>query len=430
MDQLLLRSSARSEWLVALIRIALVVGLSVRFASVNEPDSPNGLARIWIEGPILAVALLFSLALERRVRRSGVSALILDVSVLLDSSIANSTLLVGVLCPWPSYQGLLRIPDIAILPVLCLAGGLRLSTRSAILGAACNSVFFTCLVGLDLYRNAAIVAFTPSDAQLYFLYFAASSALGIGLAKRARALAVSAATETERAARAQSGLASVLQDNHDFGSLLSSASLNADLLARMRGEGESPLASQVSSALLGDLKCLCQMVMGSREHAYVELTSSEQVEVVELSTVISPTISLVTRRFTDLEVDVHPEHVCGHAAVAGGRRGLERLLLNLLVNAAHGDGHRRATRVSIALREVDGQAELWLRDDGPGFPRHVFEASAGRLPSSKAGGSGLGLWLVRRIVEASTGTIAFSNSASGGVVRVTLPCAGAHFAAD
>ncbi|MDB4986514.1 MAG: sensor histidine kinase, partial [Myxococcaceae bacterium] len=394
----------------------------VRFALVNGPDCPNASTRIWIEGPILTVALLCSLALERRVRRRGVSAVILDVSVLLDAGIANSTLLVGVLCPWPSYQGLLRIPDVAIVPVLCLAGGLRLSTRSAILGAACNCLLFTCLLGLDLARNAAIVDFRPSDAQLYLIYFAASSALAVGLATRARALAVSAATETERATRAQSGLASVLQDNHDFGSLLSSASLNADMLARMRGEESSPIAAKVSSALLGDLKNLSLMMIGSREHAYVELTSSEQVEVVTLSTVVLPTISLVTRRFGDLEVELRPERVRGHAAVAGGRRGLERLLLNLLVNAAEGDGRRRATHVSLVLQEVDGKIELSLHDDGPGFPPHVLDASPGRQHSSKPEGAGLGLWLVRRIVEASTGSITFQNTESGGVVRLTLPC--------
>ena len=62
-----------------------------------------------------------------------------------------------------------------------------------------------------------------------------------------------------------------------------------------------------------------------------------------------------------------------------------------------------------------------MRDDGPGIPaqdRHrVFEA----LYTTKAKGSGLGLALCRRIMEAHEGTIELEASAAGASFLLYFP---------
>ncbi len=417
-DTLVLRTSRRSEWSVAVVRVFFVAALALRFAVVNDTATEDGLGRFCIETPTLAIALGLSVSMLIRIRRRGVSPLLLDLSVVLDASIACFTLLPGVLCPWPEYQGLLRTPDIAIVPTLCLASGLRMSMRSAVIGTAANALCFSCLLLLDSQRNATSAS--THEALLYCLYFGSASLLGIGLAARARTLATHAAAYAERAERAHSGLARILQDNHDVGSLLSSARINADILAR-HGHGSHEL-ERASRALRNDLSDLADLVTGSRDQAYVELVSAEQLEAVTLTDVLPSAFANVARRFrdvkfalaleTDLEQQVH---------VAGGARGLERLLLNLLVNAAEGDGQRGASHVTLRASRTATHVELSIEDDGPGFSVNDLSELPERLATSKVLGSGFGLMLVNRIAQASQGELRLDNGSHGARVRVRFP---------
>jgi signal transduction histidine kinase len=99
---------------------------------------------------------------------------------------------------------------------------------------------------------------------------------------------------------------------------------------------------------------------------------------------------------------------------------------NLLANAIQ---HSKSGGIVEVSAEVspDGQAVLILVEDrGPGFqpadlPR-LFEPFFTR----RRGGTGLGLSLVRRIVEEHNGTVVAANREGGGAsMAVTLPVAGA-----
>ncbi|MFE0632193.1 sensor histidine kinase [Streptomyces sp. NPDC058864] len=110
--------------------------------------------------------------------------------------------------------------------------------------------------------------------------------------------------------------------------------------------------------------------------------------------------------------------------VLGDRRGLERVLDNLLDNA------RRHTTASVAVRVVrDGRwALLEVTDDGPGIPaadrERVFDRFV-RLDESRtrdAGGAGLGLAIVRDIVHRHGGRVHAGVAPQGGaLLEVRLP---------
>jgi two-component system sensor histidine kinase MprB len=70
--------------------------------------------------------------------------------------------------------------------------------------------------------------------------------------------------------------------------------------------------------------------------------------------------------------------------------------------------------------------EVSVADSGPGIPRQelgkIFEPFyRGRDAAGRAGGSGLGLSMVRRIVDSHGGSIAVESDGGGTVFRVTLP---------
>jgi signal transduction histidine kinase len=100
---------------------------------------------------------------------------------------------------------------------------------------------------------------------------------------------------------------------------------------------------------------------------------------------------------------------------------LARAVHNLVLNArAHGHPDDRPIEVRVTL--LDGSLQVTVRDHGPGFPAglesRAFEpfvrGDAARRP---AGGSGLGLTIVRRVVEAHGGR-AFARNAAGGGAEV------------
>lgn len=123
--------------------------------------------------------------------------------------------------------------------------------------------------------------------------------------------------------------------------------------------------------------------------------------------------------------DVDTLRVSG-AQLIGDTELLTRAVRNLMENAA-----RYATeRVTIELREdrSAGAVDLAVVDDGPGIPEgareRIFERFA-RLDAARgrdAGGAGLGLAIVREIVERLGGTIRVSDAAQGGArFEVRLP---------
>lgn len=113
-------------------------------------------------------------------------------------------------------------------------------------------------------------------------------------------------------------------------------------------------------------------------------------------------------------------------AVRGDRDQLFQMIVNLLDNALKYAPPGSAVRLSLA--RVDGQARLAVDDDGPGVPEpdreRVFDRFQ-RLEAHRGSpGIGLGLSLVRAIVQRHGGHVRLVDRAPGLGVRIALPLAG------
>ena len=97
--------------------------------------------------------------------------------------------------------------------------------------------------------------------------------------------------------------------------------------------------------------------------------------------------------------------------------GLRQALLNLLLNAIEvQDG---AGQVTLSARREDGELVLWVEDQGPGFPEETLRAGVRPFATGRAGGTGLGLAMVRRFTRDHGGELDLSNREPRGA-RVTL----------
>jgi len=109
--------------------------------------------------------------------------------------------------------------------------------------------------------------------------------------------------------------------------------------------------------------------------------------------------------------------------LAGGARSLQRIMINLLLNAKQGDGRRGAKRAKVSVvADADGVL-LTVEDDGPGF---VYREGT----SGKSAGSGAGLEFIGAIVSASGGGLRVSRELPQARVGVWLPAASSDLASE
>ena len=98
---------------------------------------------------------------------------------------------------------------------------------------------------------------------------------------------------------------------------------------------------------------------------------------------------------------------------------LDQVLANLLENAVrHGSG-----RVTVVAEPHGDGVAVTVMDDGDGIPDEIQERVFTRFwRSGRRGGTGLGLYIVRGLVEAHGGRIEVGNAPGGGArFRFVLP---------
>lgn len=101
-------------------------------------------------------------------------------------------------------------------------------------------------------------------------------------------------------------------------------------------------------------------------------------------------------------------------------RQIEQLIMNLVLNAAQ--ACKMGGRVDIHISAMDRTAVLEVVDQGAGMTPEVRERAFEPFYTTKAKGTGLGLPICRKIVEAHKGTIALQSQVGKGTrVRVELP---------
>ena len=101
---------------------------------------------------------------------------------------------------------------------------------------------------------------------------------------------------------------------------------------------------------------------------------------------------------------------------------MRQVLHNIFKNAAEAAEEAAQPEVHIHTANADGQITLTVTNNGKSFSKNMLANAFEPYVTDKPTGTGLGLPVVKKIVEEHGGRIALSNPAEGGAsVKITLP---------
>ncbi len=255
--------------------------------------------------------------------------------------------------------------------------------------------------------------------------------------------------------RAETGLetsrrlrdAVVANVSHEFKTPLAAQLASLELLAERLDElGDEPARKLAASLERGTLR-LTRLIDNLLESVRIE-AGEDRIrkspvaldEVVEQAAEL--TAPLLERRGQKLSIDL-PFPL---PRVVGDAERLTQVLVNLLANAQK--FAPEGTTITIGGRAEPGKVRLWVDDEGPGLPsgspddlfarfvrtpkRHVGRGADGpgaEPTEPEETGMGLGLFIVRSIVERHGGRVMAQPLAKGARFSFTLPALAAEEAA-
>jgi signal transduction histidine kinase len=213
---------------------------------------------------------------------------------------------------------------------------------------------------------------------------------------------------------------------HDVNSPLTTIALTAELLARSASDDYTREEAQIiASQAHATADVVRDLLAFARNDAALR-------EPIALDQLVTHAVKMLHPMLREHGVTVEHDHAPDLPYFDAGAASLERVIVNIVINAAQamqGQPEPRMVRVST----THDAEHIWLtiEDTGPGFPddaaEHLFERFFTTKPMGK--GTGLGLWMAAQVIEAHGGTISATNTRHGARFTMMFPLARTYAAA-
>ncbi|HEY0431509.1 MAG TPA: PAS domain S-box protein [Pyrinomonadaceae bacterium] len=241
--------------------------------------------------------------------------------------------------------------------------------------------------------------------------------------------------ESERAARAEAEKANRLKDeflatlSHELRNPLNVILGYAEVLLRSEEARSSEFVTRAAEILKRNALAQSRLVRDLLDLSRLQVGKlSLNQEVVSLTTIIDNAVETVRGEAAIKQIEIKVDSAEDVVFVNADPLRLEQVIWNLLNNAVKFTPAGGA--VSIRVRAPEGRVVLTVEDNGPGiepeFLPHVFEMfrQADASSSRPHGGMGIGLALVRQLIELHGGTVSVTSKPDQGAkFTLELPAA-------
>jgi signal transduction histidine kinase len=151
--------------------------------------------------------------------------------------------------------------------------------------------------------------------------------------------------------------------------------------------------------------------------------TSNPPQIISFNELVEEAIGLVAGQIADRSVHVHV--MPNMPLVLVDRQRLVEVLQNLLDNGVKFLGEQAEPRIDVGWQSLDGEDLFFVKDNGLGIEAQFHEKVFGLFDrlDSKVEGTGIGLALVKRIIEVHNGRVWIESEGQGQGTAVcfTLP---------
>jgi signal transduction histidine kinase len=188
-----------------------------------------------------------------------------------------------------------------------------------------------------------------------------------------------------------------------------------------RGQVSSEELIEISEKLGVAARSILKLVSGIKTYARIEDTDPVPID---LNSAIEDSLGLVAYLYSRDDIELKTAFATDSPVILGNLGKLQQVLMNLLSNARDALESSENKTVSVITREEPRGVLIDVSDTGCGIEpqniRDVFSRAFTTKPVGK--GSGMGLDLVRELVEEMDGTIEVeSEVGSGTTFRLVFP---------
>ncbi len=186
-------------------------------------------------------------------------------------------------------------------------------------------------------------------------------------------------------------------------------------LADKLTNGDADMLARGTQTIINQVQAMKRMVDDFRDYARLP---APVVAPLDLNALIGEVLGLYESSSAAIETRLAESL----PPVLGDATQLRQIIHNLLRNAEDAlEGHAGAG-IWIRTEICGAAARLLIADNGPGFPAELLPRIFEPYVTTKARGTGLGLPIVKKIVEEHLGTIEISNAPEGGArIDIRLP---------
>jgi PAS domain S-box-containing protein len=194
---------------------------------------------------------------------------------------------------------------------------------------------------------------------------------------------------------------------------LSAERLEAKLADKLEGPARETLI-RATATIVGQVAAMKGLVDAFAQYARLP---SPRIEHLDINVLVAEVLHMYEG---GIPIESHLAE--GLPAVAGDPALLGQVLVNLVKNAQEALELTEAPRISVSTALHGSQVSLCVQDNGHGFPEELWGRMFEPYVTSKPKGTGLGLPVVKKIVEEHHGSIAVDNPETGGArICVSLP---------
>lgn len=209
---------------------------------------------------------------------------------------------------------------------------------------------------------------------------------------------------------------------HELAQPLTGMQVNAELVKVIASKGDGSTALLLlADKLLRDCERITTL-LGALSELFFDRGRTAPIDLLP---VLCALVADIKARTDEVHIDLCVEVEESKPRIAMSPVLLESVVDNLVSNAIEAIRDRRVSdgKVTVIVTTVKDQIVIKVSDNGGGIaPSHVAEIFKVGQGSTKAIPSGLGLWLVKTIIDKHQGELRLNNDfGRGAVFSVSLP---------